>query len=183
MDRLHPVPVTPTLEANSDRPSAPRRPTVRIVERRTLSRNATLSLMLALAAATVAFAAWRWWRPEPAVAVYRRSISDVELSWRCEAGHTFSARGQTSDRPCAMCARPAYAVTAYECKTHGPIEVAVRFEADESGRSRVSHLRVHGGEWVPMETDPVCSKCDSPLTRETGDSFEPLTRGRKRGGG
>lgn len=137
---------------------------------------------MAMSAAAVAFAAWRWWRPAPTVSVYQRTIHDVELNWRCEAGHSFIAPGQVADRPCAMCDQPAYAVTSYECANHGVVEVAVRFTFDADGATRVSKLRVGRGSWFPA-TDPVrCPYCDAPMIRKQTDPTDVVSRRKQKGG-
>jgi hypothetical protein len=135
-----------------------------------------------MSAAAVAFAAWCWWQPAPTVPVYQRTINDVELNWKCEAGHSFTASGQVADRPCAMCDQPAYAVTSYECRQHGMTEVAVRFTEDPDGAPRVSQFRVNQGVWFPA-TDPVrCPQCDAPMIRKQADPLDATIRGKKKGG-
>ncbi len=185
MDRSSPARLTPpddTLHVRRDVHS-PRRHTVRIVKRRRLSRTARLSLVMAMSAAAVAFAAWRWWRPEPTVPVYRRTINDVEFSWRCEAGHPFTAPGQVNDRPCKECDRPAHVVTSYACERHGAVEVAVRFNSGADGVPRASQFRVGRGDWFPA-TDPVpCPHCQMPMARVQTDPLDALNRGKKKIGG
>ncbi len=129
----------------------------------------------------VAFAAWRWWSAEPqAEVVYRRSIVDVDLTWKCVDGHTFTAAGQIEDRACAMCDQPAFPITIYECKLHGPYEVAVRFARTPDGSSYVSHIRLLSGDWVPAGEGLTCPRCGQPLTRSP---TEPEPRGKKRSSG
>ncbi|MEK7731297.1 MAG: hypothetical protein AAB363_05520 [Planctomycetota bacterium] len=182
MDRSRPARLTPPEDSPVDRTHPARRHTVRIVQRRTPSRAAMLSLVMAISAAAVAFAAWRWWRPAPTVPVYQRTINDVELSWKCEAGHSFTASGQVADRPCAMCDQPAYAMTPYECPQHGRTEVAVRFTSGADGAPRVSQFRVNQGTWFPA-TDPVrCPHCDVPMLRKLTDPLDAISRGKKKGG-
>lgn len=185
MDRSRPTRLTPlddTLQVRRDSQPA-RRNTVRIVKRRRLSRTATISLVMAMSTAAVAFAAWRWWRPAPTVPVYRRTINDIELTWRCEAGHPFTAPGQVDDRPCAECDRPAYVVTSYVCERHGAVEVAVRFKSGDDGVPRASQFRVGRGTWFPA-TDPVrCPQCQAPMVRAQTDPLEALNRAKKKTGG
>lgn len=182
MDRSHTARLTPPDDPPVDRPHPARRHTVRIVRRRIPSRAALLSLLTAMAAAAVAFAAWRWWQPAPTVAVYQRTLSDVEMSWRCEAGHSFTASGQVADRPCAMCDQPAYPVIGYECKQHGPVEVAVRFTSGPDGAPRMSQLRVNHGAWFPA-SDPVrCPQCGAPMVPKPADPLDALNRSKKKGG-
>ena len=182
MDRSRPTRLTPPEDLPVDRSHPARRHTVRIVRRRTPSRAAMLSLILALSASAVAFAAWRWWRPAPTVPVYLRTINDVELSWKCEAGHSFTAPGKVADRLCASCDQPAYAVAFYECHQHGTTEVAVRFNTGADGAPRVSQFRVHQGIWFPA-TDPVrCPQCDVSMVRKQTDPLDAISRGKKKGG-
>jgi len=152
------------------------------VQRRTPSRAAMLSLVLAMSAAAVAFAAWRWWQPAPIDLVYQRTINDVELNWKCEAGHYFTASGQVADRPCAMCDQPAFPITFYECTQHGTTEVAVRFEAGPDGVPRRSQFRLKGS-WFPA-TDPVpCPHCNVPMVRKPTDPLDAISRGKKKKSG
>lgn len=141
------------------------------------------SLLLAMSAAAVAFSAWLWWRPAPTVPVYyRRTINDVELNWKCEAGHSFVARGQVAERQCAMCDQPAFVVTLYECRQHGTTEVAVRYTAGADSAPRVSQFRVNQGIWFPA-ADPVpCPHCGVPMVRKQADPLEAISRGKKKSG-
>lgn len=175
--------MTPRSEGPIDRVYPTRRPTVRIVQRRKLPRVAGLSLMMAIAAGAVAFAAWRWWRPVSSVPDVPQTVSRVNLTWKCEGNHTFTAQGQVEERLCAMCDKPAYAVTVYECKQHGGYDVAVRFEPTSGGGSRVSQIRRKGGEWTPAEAGLTCPKCDTPLVRRPTDPAEAALRGKKKSGG
>ncbi len=182
MDRSRPARLTPPEDSPVDRTHPARRHTVRIVRRRTLSPTAALSIVTAMSAAAVAFAAWCWWQPAPTVPVYQRTINDVELSWKCEAGHSFTATGQVADRPCAMCDQPAYIVTQYECPQHSTIEVAVRFISDADGTPRVSQFRVNKGTWFPA-TDPVpCPHCGVPMHRKLTDPLDAINHSKKKGG-
>jgi hypothetical protein len=174
--------LTPPDDSPVDRPHPVRRHTVRIVQRRTPSRAAMLSLLMAMATAAVAFAVWRWWRPAPTVPVYQRTINDVELNWKCDAGHSFIAPGQVADRPCAMCDKPAYALASYECKQHGLFEVAVRFAAGPDGASRMSQFRVHQGAWSSAGDPVPCPHCGEPMLRKQVDPLDTPGRGKKRGG-
>ncbi len=159
------------LHEPTERPVIARRSSVRIVKPRALPRAARISLFAAVAASCVALALWRWWRPETVESVYRRSVADVELTWRCEDGHTFTAAGQVDGRVCAMCDKPAFAITTYECKLHGPYDVSVRFAANPDGSTRLAQVRVHGGDWFPATADLPCPKCGQPLMRKAPDAL------------
>ncbi len=138
------------------------------------------SLVMAMSASAVAFAAWRWWSPAPTVPVYQRTINDVDLNWKCEAGHSFAAPGQVTDRLCASCDRPAFVVKQYECPQHGATEVAVRFTSDAEGVSRVSQFRVNQGTWYPA---PVrCPRCDKRMDPKQTDPLDAISHGKKKGG-
>jgi len=156
---------------------------VRIVERRSLPRVAAVSLVLTLAAGAVAFAAWRWWQPPPTIPVVPRAVSTIDLTYRCEAGHTFLAPGQVESRLCSTCAEPAYAVTQYACPLHGSFDVYVQFTATPTGGSRAYRWRLGKGEWTENEADLVCPRCQVPLVRRATELGEAAIRaGRKSGG-
>jgi len=175
--------LTPPEDLPVDRTHPARRHTVRIVRRRTLSPAAALSIVTAMSAAAVAFAAWCWWRPAPEVPFYQRTINDVILNWKCEAGHYFSASGQVAERLCASCDQPAFVVTPYECPQHGMTDVAVRFTTGDDGVSRVSQFRVNRGNWFPA-ADPVpCPHCHVPMVRKLADPLDAISRGKKKKGG
>lgn len=178
--RLTPPDDLPPVRRDSH---SPRRHTVRIVKRRTPSRVAILSLMMAMSAAAIAFFAWRWWRPAAGrVAVYQRTISDIEMSWKCEVGHSFIAPGQVADRLCATCNQPAYVVAAYECARHGVFEVSVRYTTGDDGFPRISQRRVGHGNWVPAKDPVSCPHCQAPMVRKQTDPLDTLNRGKKKGG-
>lgn len=160
---------------------SPRRRTVRIVKHRTLPRAATVSLAITAATAVVMFVIWRTWRSENTVTVVQRTLADVELTWKCDAGHTFTAEGQVGSRECRVCREPAYPITTYECKVHGPIEVAARFSQEPSGAARVSDHRVHGGEWVSADIGVACPRCNAPLLPKRVDPLEGVARTKKKG--
>jgi len=141
-----------------------------------------LSLVLALSASAVAFTAWRWWRPTPTVSAKIRSIKDVDLNWRCDAGHSFIAKGEAGDRQCGSCSQPAYAVTLFQCPQHGATEVAARFAAGADGVPRVSQYRVHEGIWSPATESVRCPQCGAPMFRKQADPLDALSRGKKKGG-
>lgn len=183
MDRSHSVPVRHPSDPSGDRPHPLRKPSVRIVERRSISRAAQLSFVLTVAAAAVAFAAWRWWQPPPRVAAVSRAVTNVDLPWRCDAGHSFVAPGQEGDRLCASCAMPAYPIATYECKQHGTFEVAVQFKRIAEGVFVPSRWRLGKGEWVASEAELVCPRCHVPLTRRPADPAEAAVRIQKKSPG
>lgn len=160
-----------------------RKPSVRIVEPRTIPRAAKLSIVMTAAAAAVAFAAWRWWQPPVTIAAAQRSVLDIDLPWRCDAGHSFVAKGQTADRLCSSCSEPAYPVTTYECKQHGPFEVFVKLKSVADGVSVASQWRLGKTDWVSSEGELICPRCHATLVRRHADSADAAVRLHKRPGG
>jgi hypothetical protein len=70
----------------------------------------------------------------------------------------------------------------YECKQHGPVEVAVRFTRGPDGAPRMSQLRLNQGAWSPAD-DPVrCPQCGVTMTRKPADPLDALNRSKKKGG-
>lgn len=156
--------------------SSPRRRTVRIVTRRMPSRAATISLVVAVAAAVFLFVAWRIWQRDESVAVYVRTMRDVELDWRCEGGHFFQSQGQVEPRPCWMCGQTAFPVTDYECPVHDVYEVAVRFTEDADGVATPVQWRLPDGHWVDAEEGLQCWRCGKDLVRLSNDPAALLNR-------
>ncbi len=161
--------------------SRPRRRTVRIITRRGPSRAATISLVVAVAVAALLFFVWRFWHKEDNVSVYVRTIRDVELDWRCDAGHLFRSLGQVEPRPCWMCGETAYPVTRYHCSAHGSFEVAVRFAEDAEGVAKPDQLRLPGRDWVGADPGLKCPRCSKALVRrQAQDPIAAIKRGKKR---
>jgi hypothetical protein len=151
----------------------PRRRTVRIVKPRRISNVGLISILLAVAAAILLLLTRQAFRsPEPLPPTHR-TIFDVELEWKCDAGHTFKAAGQITPRKCWTCRQPAYPIGHYACPTHGTFEVAGQYEADDSGAPRLSFYRVYGGTWTPVGEGLKCPRCGQALTKPVED---PLTR-------
>lgn len=138
---------------------------------------------MTFAAAAVAFAAWRWWQPPPTVPVVARTVASIEMTYRCEAGHTFTAPGQAEGRLCSTCSAPAYPVTHYECQQHGAYWVAVQFAALPEGGVRPIRWRLERGEWTEDESELVCPRCQTPLVRRPTDPADAAIRSRKKSGG
>ena len=161
--------------------SRPGRRTVRIITRRGPSRAATISLVVAVAAAALLFFVWRIWQKEDDVSVYVRTIRDVELDWRCEGGHLFRSLGQVEPRPCWMCGETAYPVTQYHCSVHGSFEVDVRFAENADGVATPEQLRLPGGGWVRADPGLKCPRCGKKLVRrQAEDPIAAIKRGKKR---
>ncbi len=155
----------PSHQTQPDRTPGARRPSVRIIKPRTTSRVAILSLLTAAVAAMGLPAIWRYWRSEELVRPAQRTFSDVELEWRCSAGHTFQAAGQLGGRTCwkRNCERQAFPSTQYACSVHGSFLVQVRFENDERGTPKPARLRLPSGGWVSVEKGLKCPRCPRKL--------------------
>ncbi len=170
----------PRFEAKARRTPRSRRSTVRIVDRRSPSRTALISLLVTGAAAVLLIVVWRFWRTDVPASAVQRQIWEVTLDWRCEALHPFRDVGAVGARPCPRCGRPAYPIGTWSCEDHGDIEAAVRFQTDESGQWTPSEYRLDGTEWGEAVEVLRCPKCDSELRRKREDPLENLPRPRKR---
>ncbi|MGB2986677.1 MAG: hypothetical protein WBE26_12435 [Phycisphaerae bacterium] len=153
-------------------------------------RAANVSLVAAAAAAVVLLAVWRLWRTEEVVQPYRQTLANVELEWKCAAGHSFRAAGHTFDtdgltkpRLCWTCDRAAYPVARYTCLDHGSYELAVRFAVGDDGVAKVSQVRWPGQSWVSAEEGLHCPKCNAPLVYTRKDPLQGIGRAKKKGGG
>ncbi len=155
-----------------------RRPTVRIIKPRG-SRATTISILVTVATAAVLFFVWRFWHEDEKLLVTRRSLEDVRLEWKCDAGHRFSAQGQPNPRACPRCGRPAYPVGTYRCPEHGALDVRVRYAVTPDGLETPSEFRVEGGDWGPPETALICPICKRPLRRERKNPLEADARNKK----
>lgn len=174
------------LSAGSRGPSQvaqPRR-TVRIVKRRIPSRAAALSLAAVAATAVFSFAAWRWWRSDAIMPLPLPppTLFDVDLDWRCSAGHTFNALGRTGSRQCPQCGGIAFAFAAYHCERHGTYEVQAEFAREADGRERAVKFKVQGGEWADAGDGPHCPRCGAVMVRKQ-DPLAGVIRGKRKGGG
>jgi len=169
----------PTADRRRDRAaSAPRR-TVRILQPTGARRAAIVSLLIVGAAALALFLVWRAWRTDVPLEPRQRSLSDVELTWRCTGGHTFPAAGQTGSRTCIYCGQEAFNITNYVCPSHGSFEVAVRF-VQEGTVFKPGFVRLAGRDWLPAAEELRCPRCGVALEHRRED---PLAAGRKKSGG
>lgn len=155
-----------------------RRSTVRIVKPRG-SRATTISALVTVATAAVLFFVWRFWEDDEKLLVIRRSLQDVRLEWKCDAGHRFHAQGQPNPRFCPRCGRPSYPVGTYRCTEHGGFDVLVRYTVTQDGLEKPSEFRVDGSGWGPPETALVCPKCQRPLRRDRPNPLEGSVRNKK----
>jgi len=161
----------------------PRR-TVRIVKKRIPTQAAALSLAAVALTAVFTFGAWRWWdsdtvSPPPAP---QPTLFEVELDWRCAAGHTFSATGQVGTRICPQCGQRAYPFAKYSCEKHGAYEVQAEFVRDAAGKTRVGRFKVSGGEWAEAGDGPRCPRCGAVMERKL-DPLAGMVRPKRKSGG
>ena len=77
-----------------------RRRTVRIVESRSTTRTAVVSFLITAAAAMFALVIWLSLRPAVVEGPIHRVLQEVDLDWRCDAGHAWRAKGQIEPRVC-----------------------------------------------------------------------------------
>lgn len=160
-----------------------RRRTVRIVERRRISRAGAISLIVAASAALVVIAVWRFWQAGEVTHAYIRTIEEQVLDWRCERGHTFRDPGREEPRSCPTCGKPAYPVRELLCPTHGTFTVYYRYTKNAQGRIVPSEARVGDGEWVFIKDGIHCPKCGKELVKTLEDPLDPPQRHRRRPGG
>lgn len=174
----------PPAKPQPDGASSTRRRTVRIVKRRAPPRAATISVAMAVAAAILLPVVWHLWRGEEPVPLLERSLANAELTWRCEAGHLFRAKGHafgadglTDARTCWRCGKPAYPSARYACPVHGAYDVTLRFAKGEDGFEVVSRIRLTGREWVFADEGVYCPRCNRRL-EYSRDPLAGLARGR-----
>ena len=174
----------PQADSQPKKGSPARRRTVRIIKPRT-TPWAAISLLAAAVAAMSSLAVWRLWQteePQP----YRRKLTDVELEWKCDAGHSFRAAGQVDPRECWKCDPPAlaaYPIDNYVCPRGHSYEVAVRFAQGDDGAPKVTQLRLAGRDWTPIEEGLRCPRCKNRLVRKRRDPLEGIDRRRRSPGG
>jgi len=157
-----------------DRPTPPRRRTVRIVKPRSGSRAGAISLAAVIGAAVLFLIVRYSLRSEETVQPFVRTFSDLEVDWKCEAGHTFRAAGQVEPRRCWTCNAAAFPVRRAACPVHGETEIWVRFSVDADGTPRPSSYRTVGGEWTDAATPPICPKCKRDMQPVREDPLAKL---------
>ena len=173
----------PSSEARSDRRPRSRGRTVRIVEPRSTTRTATLSFLIAAAAAVFLFVVWRFWRTEEVIVPALRGPGEVTLDWKCLAGHSFRAPGQVEPHPCVVCGRPAYPFGIWKCEEHGEFEVIARLQLDAGEVLRPLEFRIlPDGDWVPASEILECPECGERLTRKLRDPLGDLPQPRRKRG-
>jgi len=109
-----------------------------------------------------------------------RTLSDVELTWRCEVGHVVKAAIPNGLPRCPNCGRPMVALLKFECPKDGQIDAEAQFELDESGNPVVSKFRLGGGEWVKAGAPLTCPKCGATVKRVTDDALQKYLSDKKK---
>jgi hypothetical protein len=151
---------------------------VRIVGGNRGSRTAYISLLIALVVALMALGYWRVWRSDQPSPPPQRALADIELTWKCPAGHRFTANGQIGPRTCEVCQKPADIVARYTCGKHEPVEIFVRVEPDWSPGNPNLTLRLGDGPPMPSGVGLKCPKCGLRLRAANPDPLAGV-RGRK----
>ncbi|MBI1825903.1 MAG: hypothetical protein HY287_16225 [Planctomycetes bacterium] len=136
--------------------------------------------MVATSAVSVALIlVWLAFRSEPEPPPVSRTLADVELTWRCEAGHVVKAAIPNGLPRCPNCGRPMAAILSFECPKHGQLEAEAQYELDASGAPRVSRFRLDGGDWVKAGDSLTCPKCGAVLKR-TSDPLQKILNEKKK---
>lgn len=167
-------------------PGAPRarrrRRTVRIVESRSGTRTAVVSFLITAAAAMFALVIWLSLRPAVEEGPVRRVLTDVDLDWRCDAGHAWGMKGQIEPRVCQTkgCGRDMWPAARWACENHHKFDVAVRLELDGEGLPRPVEFRLRGHDWVVAGDPLVCPKCSKLLRQVVRDPYEVVKKRRRR---
>ncbi len=165
-------------------PGAPRkrRRTVRIVEPRSATRSAVVSFLIMAAAAMFALVIWLSLHPTVEEGPVQRKLADVDLDWRCDAGHAWRLTGQIEPRVCPAkdCGRDMWPAARWSCENHHKIDVAVRLELDAMGLPRPVEFRLRGHDWVVASDSLVCPKCSKLLRQVVRDPLAVVKRRKKR---
>jgi len=131
---------------------------------------ALTTLLITSLAAAALLGVWWVWAPEEPQTGYQRSLDEVELRWKCAAGHRFTAPGQAEPCNCPKCGAKAEIVDVYRCPEHGEFDVFVRLGPVEgTGRYAARQLRLDRGEWVSVAEGLKCPRCGRKLVRPPRD--------------
>lgn len=165
-------------------PGAPRirRRTVRIVESGSGTRTAVVSFLITAAAAMFALVIWLSLRPAVEEGPIQRVLTEVDLDWRCDAGHAWRMTGQIEPRVCPNkdCGRDMWPAARWSCENHHKFDVAVRLELDAGGLPRPVEFRLRGHDWIVSGDPLVCPKCSKLLRQDDRDPFEVVKRRKRR---
>lgn len=169
-------------EANVAGAPRTRRRTVRIVESRSATRTAVVSFLITAAAAMFVLVIWLSLRPAVAEGPVQRKLREVDMDWRCDAGHAWRAKGQIGPRVCQTkdCGRDMWPAAPWSCENHHKVDVAVRLELDALERPRPVEFRIRGHDWVAAGDPLVCTKCSKLLREVVRDPLEPVKRRKRR---
>ena len=173
------------MNTNEPKAASAHRPTVRILEPRVNWRGAIATLSVTATAGALLLLMLHLWRAEDTTQAYQRSLGETELDWRCANGHAFRAVGQVDPRQCSQCKQNAWPVAQFACPTHGPFEVALKYQNDEHGKAHVVGWRITGQDWMDSLSKLVCptSKCGKQLQRPRVDPLAGAARGKEKSGG
>lgn len=165
-------------------PGAPRtrRRTVRIIEPRSATRTAVVSFLIMAAAAMFALVVWLSLHPTVEEGPVQRKLVDVDLDWRCDAGHAWRLTGQIEPRICPTkdCGRDMWPAARWSCENHHKFDVAVRLQLDAIGLPRPLEFRLRGHDWVVAGDPLVCPKCSKMLRQVVRDPLEVVKRRKRR---
>lgn len=159
------------------------RRTVRIIKPRSVQRAALVTLS---GIATLGFLGFLGFRllgaGESTIVAESRRLEDVPLTWRCDAGHTFTSPGQYGSGVCPRCAVPAYPMETFDCRQHGPVVVLVQFENRDGDEAHVARYRVMGmgRDWLENGGELTCPRCREALTRRPRDPLAGWDRAKRR---
>jgi hypothetical protein len=159
-------------------PQEPARPAqrrkVRIVKHRTISRAGIISLTVTGGVAILIIFTRQMVRTEEPIRPLERTLTDYELEWKCEQGHTFRAAGQVDPKVCWTCGQPSFPVAKFGCAAHGQYDVLVRFTVAEDGVPKPAEYRLWGTkEWTPAAEGVHCPRCRKPMDRVPAESLIP----------
>ena len=169
-------------EANVAGAPRARRRTVRIVEPRSATRTAVISFLITAVAAMFALVIWLSLRSPVEEGPVQRVLTEVDVDWRCDAGHAWREKGQIEPRDCQTkdCECVMWPAAPWSCENHHRFHGAVRLELDAMGLPRPVEFRLRGHDWVVAGDPLVCPKCSKLLKEVVGDPLEVVKRRKRR---
>ena len=136
-----------------------------------MSRAALFCLVLGGTVIVLLPFVWHALQRDPPTVPAARTLEDVVLHWKCDAGHTFDAPGHVDPVFCKKCNNHAYPVTGYHCARHGRFQVQVKFQRAADGTVTTSAVRLLGRDWASESDGVYCPNCERRLTYEPADPF------------
>ncbi len=136
-----------------------------------MSRAAVFCLVLGGSVIVLLPFVWHALQRAPLPSVAERTLENVVLQWKCDAGHTFEAPGHVDPVFCKTCNNNAYPVTGYACPRHGRFQVQVKFERADDGSLRTAAVRLMGRDWASEAEGVRCPRCERRLKYEQRDPF------------